>query len=110
MVAVEPQEVAYNLGVDAVGFRGFAFLLDCLEVENSVGTKSRIRKQRGENIPVVSVLGTRQQVVHILFRLKVSVLASWYTTLEAFRTFLREETIYPGSAAASGITWAIKKR
>ncbi|MFY9814540.1 MAG: hypothetical protein WAK43_10365, partial [Dehalococcoidales bacterium] len=33
----------------------------------------------------------------------------WYTTLEAFRTFLREETIYPGSTAASGITWAINQ-
>jgi anaerobic selenocysteine-containing dehydrogenase len=32
-----------------------------------------------------------------------------YTTLEAFRTFLRKETIYPGSAAASGIIWAIKQ-
>jgi uroporphyrinogen-III synthase len=32
-----------------------------------------------------------------------------YTTLEAFRTFLRKETIYPGSAAASGITSAIKQ-
>ena len=31
------------------------------------------------------------------------------TTLEAFRTFLRKETIYPGSAAASGITSAIKQ-
>jgi len=29
--------------------------------------------------------------------------------LEAFRTFLREETIYPGGAAASGIIWAIKQ-
>ncbi len=32
-----------------------------------------------------------------------------HTTLEAFRTFLRKETIYPGSAAASGITSAIKQ-
>ena len=30
-------------------------------------------------------------------------------TLEAFRTFLRKEIIYPGSAAASGIIWAIKQ-